>query len=414
MTRAGTSAEYQYDGDGTRMRAVVNGATHEYIVDKSGAYSRVLAVRTPDDGGQIEYVYGLGLVSATSGSATYYYLEDAQGSVRGVTDAVGAEVATVSYDAYGHPTGGSGAAAFPGDRLRYWGEEYDAESEFYYLRARYYDPDTGRFLAMDRWPALDQDSRTVNRYVFPYSNAVNFRDPTGMFTLMEVMVVGLISGVLAAIAIPAIGRMWSAQGAEQARACVELVPQPHVAWFLKTRLNPRGSYWLLKKGTYWVGEYQVANPDFNCIAWTIGVTDRWITGGNEPPQYSAWVLGPGKQAGTVIKPNGKVDGRLHPPFASIDDYGNQNGVYESPEDFDAMYAKKGLKPMLASGQKPGDHAEVVLYGRSVNDIQHGAKIKQCIAQKEWVWTSKLGMNYLVSHQIGDVAPLYGGVRRAYW
>lgn len=58
---------------------------------------------------------------------------------------------------------------------RYSGEYYDAESGYTYLRARYYDPDTGRFISED--PALDGE----NWYVYCDNDPVNMVDPTGMW-----------------------------------------------------------------------------------------------------------------------------------------------------------------------------------------------------------------------------------------
>lgn len=58
---------------------------------------------------------------------------------------------------------------------RYSGEYYDAESGYTYLRARYYDPDTGRFISED--PVLDGE----NWYVYCDNDPVNMVDPTGMW-----------------------------------------------------------------------------------------------------------------------------------------------------------------------------------------------------------------------------------------
>ena len=65
------------------------------------------------------------------------------------------------------------AGKIPHNPFRYCGEYYDAESGFIYLRNRYYDPSTGRFITED--PARDG----VNWYVYCSGNPVMFIDPSG-------------------------------------------------------------------------------------------------------------------------------------------------------------------------------------------------------------------------------------------
>jgi RHS repeat-associated protein len=57
-----------------------------------------------------------------------------------------AVVATYAYDAYGTTAASTGSVANP---FRYAGEYQDAESDLYYLRARYYDPASQQFLTRD-------------------------------------------------------------------------------------------------------------------------------------------------------------------------------------------------------------------------------------------------------------------------
>lgn len=57
-----------------------------------------------------------------------------------------------------------------------FGAEYrDAESGFYYLRARYYDPGTGQFLTRDPNAVL-----TRQPYGYVRDNPLNYRDPSGL------------------------------------------------------------------------------------------------------------------------------------------------------------------------------------------------------------------------------------------
>ena len=82
-----------------------------------------------------------------------------------------------NYDAFGtirttNPAGGTGAMP---NTFLFTGENVDPDTGLVYLRARYYDPATGRFLSKD--PSLFVDG--ANLYVYSRNNSVNLTDPTG-------------------------------------------------------------------------------------------------------------------------------------------------------------------------------------------------------------------------------------------
>jgi RHS repeat-associated protein len=62
-------------------------------------------------------------------------------------------------------------------------EQVDGSTGLQYLRARYYDPEVGRFLNIDPFPGLTSSPATLNRYLYVSGNAVNFVDPSGMICL---------------------------------------------------------------------------------------------------------------------------------------------------------------------------------------------------------------------------------------
>jgi len=86
-----------------------------------------------------------------------------------IVDYVGSEKANYGYDEYGVP--GFTFELTSNDR-RFAGEQRDADSGLSYLRSRYYDPATGRFLARDR--VLGQMP-----YVYAGNNPVNLVHPMG-------------------------------------------------------------------------------------------------------------------------------------------------------------------------------------------------------------------------------------------
>jgi RHS repeat-associated protein len=119
-----------------------------------------------------EYVWGHDgdLLRMTRGGAHYFYLHDALGSVRAVTDSNGTIVNRYDYFAYGATVDAIEGVFNP---FQFAGEERDP-SGLYYLRARYYDPEMGRFVSED--PVLDGE----NWYLYVAGNPVNGVDPWGL------------------------------------------------------------------------------------------------------------------------------------------------------------------------------------------------------------------------------------------
>jgi RHS repeat-associated protein len=61
----------------------------------------------------------------------------------------------------------------------YRAEQYDSDLGLYYLRARYYNPLTGRFLSRDPKDGSAFDPKTLHKYLYVGSNPVNYVDPRG-------------------------------------------------------------------------------------------------------------------------------------------------------------------------------------------------------------------------------------------
>ena len=91
---------------------------------------------------------------------SYYYHTNSLGTVTHVTNSTGSLVEEYRYDAYGKATiyDGQGqeiAESAIGNPYMFTGRRYDRETGLYYYRARYYDPDTGRFIQRDPLGYID-------------------------------------------------------------------------------------------------------------------------------------------------------------------------------------------------------------------------------------------------------------------
>ena len=103
------------------------------------------------------------------------------------------------YDAFGNLTTLTGSSS---NSHLFAGEQLDPTLGLYYLRARYMDPNQGRFTARDPFEGLIFDPGSLNKYAYAHNNPVNRTDPTGLFTLLEQSISTAIIAVVATIASP--------------------------------------------------------------------------------------------------------------------------------------------------------------------------------------------------------------------
>lgn len=167
-----TNAEFQYDGDGRRLAKVVNGQRTEYV-QHGILVPQVVAVSTGDARARV--LLGLQHFAESGADGTRFYLEDALGSMVGTTNAAGALLGTVEYEAFGRSRASTLAASFG-----FTGEQIDAETGLMFLRARYYDTSTGAFISQDPYIYSMVNSQALNRYAYVTNNPVNLVDPLGL------------------------------------------------------------------------------------------------------------------------------------------------------------------------------------------------------------------------------------------
>jgi RHS repeat-associated protein len=179
----GSVTSYTYDYQGVRQSQQDAGGLVKYLVDEANGPGSAQVVRETDSTGVTlrSYVVGARLLSVSQGVDLRFYLSDGLGSTRLLTNQTGAVTDTYRYSAYGvllEHTGGSANA------FQFAGQQQDA-SGLLYLRARYYDPATGRFLSRDAYAASDQIPLSLNKYLYALANPVNDTDPSGNETLEE-------------------------------------------------------------------------------------------------------------------------------------------------------------------------------------------------------------------------------------
>ena len=201
----GQTVKYAYDMAGVRSSKQVGDTTYTYTT-LSGK-----VMRQQWDGKTLEFVYDDSsqpfamIYKHGSETELYYYLVSAQGDVSAILDSSGKIAASYDYDAWGNCTVYDSSDAAIGDLnpLRYRGYYYDAETGFYYLQSRYYDPAICRFISADTFATTDANGLlSANMFAYCENNPVMRTDESGEFfnTVIGAVVGATFGAVSAAIA----------------------------------------------------------------------------------------------------------------------------------------------------------------------------------------------------------------------
>ena len=184
----GGEVRYLYDGDGNRVAKTAGGITTRYLVDTNNLTGHAQVVEELV-GGTVtrQYTYGHALVSQRQLIAgrwqVSFYGYDGSGSVRYLTDDGGAVTDTYTYDAFGNLLARTGTT--PNERL-YAGEQFDANVGFYYLRARYMNPASGRFLTSDSAEGSRFEPQSLHKYVYAQNDPTDRVDPSGQMSFLSI------------------------------------------------------------------------------------------------------------------------------------------------------------------------------------------------------------------------------------
>ncbi|WP_406169924.1 DUF6531 domain-containing protein [Streptomyces sp. NBC_00996] len=193
VTTSSATYGFTYDADGLRTQATKNGAalrTTTWDINYGDDLARVATESSGSGSLLADYQYNPvdQIQGETTSAGVFYHHHDLLGSVTDVTDSAGAAQIAYDYDAFGELTTTNIAASPPSNRFTFTGEykEPATSTAGYYLRARNYDPGTGRFTTEDPYVA-DQDTPYAQSYAYVENMPTSRTDPSGMCSVATQM-----------------------------------------------------------------------------------------------------------------------------------------------------------------------------------------------------------------------------------
>jgi RHS repeat-associated protein len=184
---------YQYDVFGRRIARTLDadGAaqTTAYYYDSWN----VCEERNDADSVTATYVHGRGIdevINMQRTGSDYFYHTDDSNNTMVLTDGTGTVVERYDYDDFGgpvffDPSGTQIPASTVENPYLFKGRRYDDETGFYYNRARYYEPATGRFISRDPLGIWTDGMNIGNGFTYSGNNPWTHSDPTGLKTKKE-------------------------------------------------------------------------------------------------------------------------------------------------------------------------------------------------------------------------------------
>ncbi|MBL3616339.1 MAG: putative Ig domain-containing protein [gamma proteobacterium endosymbiont of Lamellibrachia anaximandri] len=186
---------YGYNAQGNRTQRTESAVTTHFLVDPINptGVSQVLGDYDSAANPIAEYFYGNQMLAQSRSGVTHYLHRDARQNVRLLTDSAGNLTDTYQYQAFGQELSQFGSTTNP---YRYSGERVDPTTGLVHMRARDYDPATGRFVGRDPFEGVLRDPVSLHRYLYANANPVFFSDPTGRFSAVELSVSVSIGEIL--------------------------------------------------------------------------------------------------------------------------------------------------------------------------------------------------------------------------
>lgn len=177
---------FTYNEDGIRIKKQGTNFVEDYILDGS----KVIGLKRSHESGSYEMYFNYDeqgeIIGLSCEEKEYFYIRDITGNITKIVDEEGYPVVEYTYDAWGNfkRTINIDCRAAYSNPFVYKGYFFDSETNWYYLKSRYYDPTIRRFINVDDFNYLDSESLTgINLYSYCGNNPVMYKDSNGYFAL---------------------------------------------------------------------------------------------------------------------------------------------------------------------------------------------------------------------------------------
>ena len=362
--------EYVYDSDGRRVEVNDAQAQRDVVTAPTagGLDSPFLIVQDNQVAGAFSYAGDSPLVRVDEAGEAIYYLTDELGSVIGLVDAAGQSIGDFSYDSFGNALNAEGVSDELGGDFRFQGQWQEANTDLYHFRARYYDPETGRFISRDPVDIIETEPESSNPYQFVYNNPYIYSDPTGEITIGELTNARQVQSALQSV------RTGISQRAKQFLIDKAQGVAGDVVQSTIKKLLPAEKVFFNTDILQAFGEKSQAGIEFeNMIR---GAVCNTILGSHQRYTNSLW-LDPRIHTNGRPRSNGFNCGEDLPNSNFYTDISNKTGV--RPDARPDFIIKNG-------GPKSTDHARNSRFPKSylIGDIKlSGKALKRGIGQKQW-------------------------------
>ncbi len=174
-----TTRTYEYNAQGQLVHRAESGQPDQYYIWDSGQLLAIVDSSGNTRIAEFAYMPGgtdqpLARITGALAGAIHYYAQDALGNVFAEFHADTVDQ-LLTYEPWG--TAAVGLSSGDTTQLRWKGLLYEGGvASLYYMRARWYDPTTRRFISPDPLGL----SAGINQYAFAGGDPINGRDPSGM------------------------------------------------------------------------------------------------------------------------------------------------------------------------------------------------------------------------------------------